>query len=74
MRYPLNTLVDGLMVPTLIVWGEGDRVLQPAGAEKLGGLLENAKVEILPEIGHLPMLENPGLAADGFLQFQRESD
>ena len=73
MRYPLNALVDDLRVPTLVLWGEGDRVLHPSGAGKLAELLDNAVVELVPDTGHLPMLESPRLAADSFLRFQAQT-
>ncbi|MDH3645574.1 MAG: alpha/beta hydrolase [Gammaproteobacteria bacterium] len=69
VRFPLNELVVDLAVPTLVVWGADDRVLHPAGAEKLRELLTNETVEIMPNMGHLPMLEAPGTTAERFLRF-----
>lgn len=59
-----------LPTPTLVVWGECDRVLHPSGARILGGLLPNATVALLPGIGHLPMLETPARATADYLAFR----
>ncbi|MBT8144858.1 MAG: alpha/beta hydrolase, partial [Gammaproteobacteria bacterium] len=55
----LSDTVVGLGVPTLVVWGGGDRVLHPDGAEALAGLLDDAEAEVMEGVGHLPMLERP---------------
>ncbi|MDH3589451.1 MAG: alpha/beta hydrolase, partial [Gammaproteobacteria bacterium] len=72
VRMPLNDIVTGLDIPTLVVWGRLDRVLHPGGATKLEALLDNETVELMSGVGHLPMLEQPKPTADRFLQFQRE--
>lgn len=59
-----------LPTPTLIVWGERDRVLHPSGAAILAGLLPNATVALLPGIGHLPMLETPARVTADYLAFR----
>lgn len=69
-RTPLAPAVAGLAVPTLVVWGDRDRVLHVSGAEMLGELLPDARVVVLPGVGHLPMLERPAEAAEIFLAFQ----
>ncbi|WP_022978484.1 alpha/beta fold hydrolase [Nevskia ramosa] len=59
-----------LATPTLIVWGDKDRVLHPSGAAILHRLLPNSKVLMMAGIGHLPMLEAPGRAAQDYLAFR----
>lgn len=66
----LAALTPPLATPTLLVWGEQDRVLHPSGATVLGRLLPNAEVVLLPGIGHLPMLEAPGRATADYLAFR----
>ncbi|MEM9384413.1 MAG: alpha/beta fold hydrolase [Pseudomonadota bacterium] len=46
-------------VPALVLWGREDRVLPVEDAKVFGRLLPDAEVVILPETGHLPMLERP---------------
>ncbi len=71
LEAPLKALPEPLAVPTLIVWGDGDRVLHPSGAEVLHRLLPRSKVAMMPNIGHLPMMEAPGATAKDWLAFQR---
>ena len=56
---PLEELLAGSTIPTLIVWGDEDRVLHPSGASFLAAAMANAKVQIMRSMGHLPMLERP---------------
>lgn len=67
----LEERVRGLATPTLLVWGEEDRIIPPASADVLAALLANAQLIRLPETGHLPMLECPERVADDYLQFRR---
>ncbi|MGB5209352.1 MAG: alpha/beta fold hydrolase [Gammaproteobacteria bacterium] len=69
---PLQPLLTGLDLPTLIVWGEEDRVLDPSGAALLAAVLPASELQILPGIGHLPMLERPEETAERYLQFLGE--
>ena len=41
-----------MTVPTLILFGEHDKVVPPANAALLAGKLPNAQIEILPNAGH----------------------
>ncbi len=66
----LAALSAPLATPTLIVWGDRDRVLHPSGAAILLRLLPNAKLMMLPGIGHLPMLEAPGQVKAEYLAFR----
>ena len=66
---PLQPLLAGSEVPTLIVWGERDRVLDVSGAALLADVMRNAQVEIMPRVGHLPMLEKPEKTAARYLEF-----
>jgi pimeloyl-ACP methyl ester carboxylesterase len=46
-------------VPTLLVWGGRDRVVDPASAELIAKHLPRARVAVLPGAGHLPYEECP---------------
>lgn len=43
--------------PTLIIWGEHDRLISPVYAQLYAQYLPDARVEIIPRCGHLPMFE-----------------
>ena len=49
--------VNPLDLPTLVLWGEEDRIFEIEGAPGIRSTLVNAVVEPLPGVGHLPMLE-----------------
>jgi haloalkane dehalogenase len=57
-------------IPSLIVWGLGDRVLPPSVLERFREALPQARVEALSDAGHWPQEEAPERvlrALDGFL-------
>jgi pimeloyl-ACP methyl ester carboxylesterase len=62
--------IRGLAVPTLVVWGQQDRVLHPGSAGILQMLLIRSKVVMLPDVGHLPMIEAPERSALDYLRFR----
>jgi abhydrolase domain-containing protein 6 len=63
--------LPGLATPTLITWGERDRILDVSGARILHALLPGSRLALLPDTGHVPMMEKPHETAAGFLSFQR---
>jgi len=67
---PLEPQVKNLATPTLIVWGDHDRALNDSGAEILHQLLPNSQVIIVPDMGHLPMLEAPAQTAADYIKFR----
>jgi pimeloyl-ACP methyl ester carboxylesterase len=46
-------------VPTLLVWGSKDRVVDPASAEPLRQNFHTARITIIEGAGHLPYEERP---------------
>jgi pimeloyl-ACP methyl ester carboxylesterase len=66
----LENEVKGLPVPTLIVWGDHDRLVDVSGAEVLKSVLRKAEVVVLPDVGHIPMVERPEECAKAFLRFR----
>ncbi len=66
---PLDQVFDSLDVPALILWGEEDKVLSASGVEVFQRLLPQARTVVLPDTGHLPMLERPGKTARHYHHF-----
>ncbi|WP_420456002.1 alpha/beta fold hydrolase [Rubrivirga sp.] len=64
-----EALLAGLDVPTLISWGELDRVLHPSGAATIAAGMPDATVRTMSGVGHLPMLEAPDETAEVFRAF-----
>lgn len=62
--------IAGLRIPSLIVWGDHDRLVHPDGAAILHRLLPDSQVVVMPGIGHVPMIEAPAQTAADFLRFQ----
>lgn len=69
--FALEAELRGSPVPTLIAWGERDRLLDVSGAAILAGVMPRATVSILPNVGHVPMIEAPRATAERYLEFQR---
>ena len=61
-----------LEAPTLVVWGERDRVLPPSQARESMARLRNGTLELVPDCGHLPQVEQPERFASGLARFLDE--
>ncbi|MEU9021297.1 alpha/beta hydrolase [Actinomadura sp. NPDC048394] len=57
-----------LDAPVLVIFGDGDRRWDPASARQYDAV-PNARVEILPGVGHLPVLEAPDATTELLLDF-----
>ncbi|MDO8289380.1 MAG: alpha/beta hydrolase [Parvibaculum sp.] len=51
--------IPRISTPTLILWGDMDRVFDVSGASALQKQIQHSQIHILEETGHLPMLERP---------------
>ena len=68
--FRLEQSVAGLPTPTLIVWGDQDRVLDVSGAEPLHRALPRSRLARIPGVGHLPMVEAPKRVAADYRAFR----
>ncbi len=68
-RYLLDAHIGELKQPTLVLWGEKDRLFDVSGAATLHTRLPQARVQVLPGVGHLPMMETPKSSALIYAQF-----
>lgn len=66
---PLESIIDEVAVPALVVWGRSDQVLNPAGAAIVEAHMPSAEILLLPDTGHLPMLENPCTVAESWISY-----
>jgi pimeloyl-ACP methyl ester carboxylesterase len=66
---PLQPLLRGSRMPTLILWGEEDRILHVSGAALLARTMPAAEVLLMPGIGHMPMMELPAESAAALIGF-----
>jgi pimeloyl-ACP methyl ester carboxylesterase len=53
--------------PTLVVWGDRDRLVAPDLAPVVAARLRDARLLELPDVGHVPMMEAPEITARAFL-------
>lgn len=58
-----------ITAPTLVLWGASDRVIPPAHGEVYRDLIPGARLEVLPDCGHIPALEQPEPAAQRIVRF-----
>jgi pimeloyl-ACP methyl ester carboxylesterase len=59
LNYDFRDRLPEIVCPTLVVWGDRDRVIPVRDAAVYTELIPNARKVILPETGHIPMLERP---------------
>jgi pimeloyl-ACP methyl ester carboxylesterase len=49
-----------ISVPTLIIWGEDDHVVDASCAQRYAELIPHARLAIFEDTAHIPMIERPG--------------
>ena len=64
-----SSSIKGLKVPTLVQWGEQDKWIPLAHAEKFVNDIEGAKLITYPGVGHVPMEEIPEQTAKDAKRF-----
>jgi pimeloyl-ACP methyl ester carboxylesterase len=55
--------LSDVRVPTLILWGEGDRILGTKDAARFQNAIPQSQLIWIPNCGHVPHLENPEFTA-----------
>jgi len=55
----LQGRLPGIATPTLVVWGEADRVVPPEHGSAYADAIPGARLHLIREAGHLPQLEAP---------------
>jgi pimeloyl-ACP methyl ester carboxylesterase len=53
--------LSGVALPTLVLWGESDQIVEPAYGQTYAGAILGARFEVLPATGHMPQVEAPDL-------------
>jgi pimeloyl-ACP methyl ester carboxylesterase len=56
-------LLGTIKVPTLVLHGENDVLIEPASARKFAAAIPGAKLITYPHVGHLPQIEIPQRSA-----------
>ena len=55
----VNACLPQVNSPTLVLWGDSDRVLDVSCVDAFLAAIPQAKAMVFPETGHLPMVERP---------------
>jgi pimeloyl-ACP methyl ester carboxylesterase len=66
---PLEPELPKIQVPTLLLWGDQDRVLDVSSIGVMQPLLKRPSVVIMQNCGHVPMLERPAETAQHYQDF-----
>ena len=57
----LRGRLAAIAAPTLVIWGDADRIADPGYGRAYAAAIPGARFELLTETGHLPQLESPEL-------------
>lgn len=68
-RFNAGDALSSITAPTLILCGAEDRMTPLRFAESLRDQIAGARLEVIPDAGHMVMLEQPGLTAEAMLRF-----
>ena len=66
-------MARSLRVPTLVVWGDRDRLVDPALAPRLADAVPDARLLVLEGVGHVAMLEVPESTARAVLALAEDA-
>lgn len=58
-RHYVADLLPHILTPTLLIWGREDRITPLHVAREFADLIPDAKLIVLNECGHAPMMEKP---------------
>lgn len=58
-RNNVLVLLRQITIPVLLIWGNDDQITPPSVAKEFEYNLPKAKLIMLPECGHAPMMEKP---------------
>ncbi len=65
--------IDALSHPTLIIWGENDRVFPVAVGAELHGRIRGSTFIAIPQSGHMPQWERPDLVNQLLIEYIHSS-
>ena len=67
----LRRRLSRIKVPTLVVWGESDRVVTPDYGRAFHEAIPSSKFSLIPRAGHYPHIEQPGEFVNAVKEFLR---
>ncbi len=63
LKKSLTERLGEVAMPTLVIWGRHDRLIDVSCAEVMADAIPDNRVVILEDVGHVPMIESPGETA-----------
>jgi pimeloyl-ACP methyl ester carboxylesterase len=69
LEAPLNDQLGKVGMPTLIIWGRHDRLIDVSCATVQHQGIPGSELAIFEDVGHVPMIEQPGPVAARHLAF-----
>jgi pimeloyl-ACP methyl ester carboxylesterase len=72
LDYPVRERLPEIACPTLIVWGDEDKVIPVSDASVFEELIPNSRKVIFEDTGHMAMLERPGAFNELLAEFVAE--
>ena len=60
----LRNRLGRIAIPTLVLWGESDQIVEPAYGQAYAAAIRGARFEVLPGTGHMPQMETPDLVLE----------
>ena len=67
--YMLESKLNKINAPTLIVWGDSDKLVHISSVPIFEKNIKNSKSVIIKECGHAPMIEKPAETAAAYQEF-----
>jgi len=67
----LRKWLHRISLPTHVIWGDTDKIVDPAYADEFGRVIAGSAVTMIEKAGHLPHIEKPEAfveAVFGFIQ------
>lgn len=62
-------MLPGMDLPSLVIWGDKDRILHVSATEVLERSLSDSETIIMKDCGHMPMIERPEETAGYYVSF-----
>ncbi|MNT68647.1 2-hydroxy-6-oxononadienedioate/2-hydroxy-6-oxononatrienedioate hydrolase [compost metagenome] len=72
LRRDMQERLGEIQAPTLVIWGDGDRIIPPAYADAFASAIPDARLAMIERAGHVPRLERPGAVNEAIAQFLAE--
>jgi len=66
---PHRALIAGIAQPTLIFWGERDRLVNPRNADRFHHEIMGSQLIVFPGLGHVPQEEDPAATMTAAMNF-----